>query len=103
MSADSLGIVRVAFDARHLQTVARVRGIGRYSRNLLAAFAPRAPRDVEWMLLRLANFAPPDLGLLPPHRDIATRPLRRPELSMLPLDPLALSPALRGANADLYH
>src|SRR5205823_9678407 len=45
--------VRVTFDARHLQTVARVRGIGRYTRNLLAAFARLAPADVEWTLLRL--------------------------------------------------
>src|SRR5438094_236002 len=34
--------MRVVFDARHLQTVSRTRGIGRYSRNLLAAFAKRA-------------------------------------------------------------
>jgi len=95
--------VRVAFDARHLQTVARVRGIGRYSRNLLAAFARRAPRDVEWVLLRLANFAPADGGALPPHRDIATRRLRRPELSMLALDPLLLPLELAGSGADLYH
>ena len=73
--------MRVAFDARHLQTVARVRGIGRYSRNLLGAFARRAPRDVEWVLLRLRNFAPADGALLPPHRDLATYRLRRPELS----------------------
>jgi glycosyltransferase involved in cell wall biosynthesis len=95
--------VRVAFDARHLQTVARVRGIGRYSRNLLAAFARRAPRDVEWTLLRLANFAAADPGLLPPHRDISTRRLRRPELSMLAADPVLLSLELRAANADVYH
>ena len=95
--------MRVAFDARHLQTVARVRGIGRYSRNLLAAFARRAPRDVEWVLLRLANFAPADGGALPPHRDIATRRLRRPELSMLALDPLLLPLELAGSGADLYH
>src|SRR5438445_10813729 len=103
MGADSLGTVRLAFDARHLQTVARVRGIGRYSRNLLAAFARRAPRDVEWVLLRLANFAPAEGGALPPHRDIATRRLRRPELSMLALDPLLLPLELAGSGADLYH
>jgi glycosyltransferase involved in cell wall biosynthesis len=34
--------MHVIFDARHLQTVSRTRGIGRYSRNLLAAFARRA-------------------------------------------------------------
>src|SRR5437868_13608564 len=55
------------------------------------------------MLLRLANFAPADPGLLPPHRDIATRRLRRPELSMLAVDPLALSLELRGVHADVYH
>ena len=95
--------MRVAFDARHLQTVARVRGIGRYSRNLLAAFARRAPRDVEWVLLRLANFPPADGALLPPHRDLATRRLRRPELSMLALDPLLLPLELARTRADLYH
>ena len=95
--------MRVGFDARHLQTVARVRGIGRYSRNLLGAFARRAPRDVEWSLVRLANFPPADPGLLPPHTDINTRRLRRPELSMLALDPILLSVELAGANLDLYH
>src|SRR2546430_13199929 len=40
--------MRVVFDARHLQTVSRTRGIGRYSRNLLAASARRAPDDIEW-------------------------------------------------------
>jgi glycosyltransferase involved in cell wall biosynthesis len=102
-SADSLGTVRVAFDARHLQTVARVRGIGRYTRNLLAAFARRAPPDVQWTLLRLRNFPPADPGLLPAHRDVATVRLRRPELSMLVIDPLLLSFELAGTTADVYH
>ena len=83
--------------------MARVRGIGRYSRNLLGAFARRAPRDVEWSLVRLANFPPADPGLLPPHTDINTRRLRRPELSMLALDPILLSVELAGANLDVYH
>jgi glycosyltransferase involved in cell wall biosynthesis len=95
--------MRVAIDARHLQTVARVRGIGRYSRNLLAAFARRAPRDVEWMLLRLRNFPAADPGLLPAHDDIATSRLRRPELSMLALDPMLLSLELGGKGIDVYH
>jgi glycosyltransferase involved in cell wall biosynthesis len=95
--------VRVAFDARHLQTVARVRGIGRYTRNLLAAFARRAPRDVEWTLLRLRNFPAADPGLVPAHDDIATSRLRRPELSMLALDPLLLSLELGGKGIDVYH
>jgi glycosyltransferase involved in cell wall biosynthesis len=95
--------VRVAFDARHLQTVARVRGIGRYSRNLLAAFARRAPRDVEWTLLRLRNFPAADPVLLPAHDDIATSRLRRPELSMLALDPVLLSFELGGRAIDVYH
>jgi glycosyltransferase involved in cell wall biosynthesis len=102
-SADSLGTVRVAFDARHLQTVARVRGIGRYSRNLLAAFARRAPRDIEWTLLRLANFPSADPGLLPAHDDLRTFRLRRPELSMLALDPVLLSFELGRARPDVYH
>jgi len=38
--------MRVVFDARHLQTVSRTRGIGRYSRNLLEAFARRAEREL---------------------------------------------------------
>src|SRR2546423_8576268 len=95
--------MRVAIDARHLQTVARVRGIGRYTRNLLAAFARQAPPDVRWTLLRLRNFPPPDPGLLPAHDDIATSRLRRPELSMLALDPLLLSLELGGRGIDVYH
>ena len=95
--------MRVAIDARHLQTVARVRGIGRYTRNLLAAFARRAPRDVEWTLLRLRNFPAADPGLLPAHDDIATSRLRRPELSMLALDPVLLSLELAGRGIDVYH
>ncbi|TME30987.1 MAG: glycosyltransferase family 4 protein [Chloroflexi bacterium] len=102
-TADSLGTVRVAIDARPLQTVARVRGIGRYSRNLLAAFARRAPRDVEWTLLRLRNFPAADPGLLPAHHDIATSRFRRPELSMLALDPVLLSLELGGKGIDVYH
>ncbi|HTH71377.1 MAG TPA: hypothetical protein VL493_08840, partial [Candidatus Saccharimonadales bacterium] len=69
--------MRVVFDARHLQTVSRTRGIGRYSRNLLAAFARRAPDDVEWTLLTLATFPPADPSPLPPHRTRATARLRR--------------------------
>jgi glycosyltransferase involved in cell wall biosynthesis len=95
--------MRVAIDARHLQTVARVRGIGRYTRNLLAAFARRAPRDLEWTLLRLRNFPAADPGLLPAHDDIATSRLRRPELSMLALDPVLLSLELGGRGIDVYH
>jgi len=93
----------VAIDARHLQTVARVRGIGRYSRNLLAAFARRAPRDVQWTLLRLRNFPAADPGLLPAHDDIAISRFRRPELSMLVLDPVLLSLELGGKGIDVYH
>jgi glycosyltransferase involved in cell wall biosynthesis len=93
----------VAIDARHLQTVARVRGIGRYSRNLLAAFARRAPRDVQWTLLRLRNFPAADPGLLPAHDDIANSRFRRPELSMLALDPVLLSLELGGKGIDVYH
>ena len=94
--------MRVVFDARHLQTVSRTRGIGRYSRNLLAAFARRAPEDVEWTLLTLGTFAPADPSPLPPHRTRATVRLRRPELSMLALDPLLLSFELAG-EGDVYH
>ncbi len=93
----------MAIDARHLQTVARVRGIGRYTRNLLAAFARRAPADVAWTLLRLRNFPQADPGLLPAHDDIATSRLRRPELSMLALDPFLLSLELGGKGIDVYH
>jgi glycosyltransferase involved in cell wall biosynthesis len=94
--------MRVVFDARHLQTVSRTRGIGRYSRNLLAAFARRAPADVSWTLLTLRNFAPADPSPLPPHRTRATLRLRRPELTMLALDPLLLPFELAG-QGDLYH
>ena len=95
--------MRVTFDARHLQTASRVRGIGRYSRNLLAAFARLAPADVQWTLLRLRNFPPADPSPLPPHRDLRTLRLRRPELSMLMLDPLLLSLELPFARGDIYH
>ncbi len=95
--------MRVTFDARHLQTVARFRGIGRYSRNLLAAFARLAPADVEWTLLRLRNFPAADPSPLPPHRDLATLRLRRPELSMLALDPVLLSLELPFSRPDIYH
>jgi glycosyltransferase involved in cell wall biosynthesis len=95
--------MRVTFDARHLQTVARVRGIGRYSRNLLAAFARLAPEDVEWTLLRLRNFPPADPSPLPPHRDLGTFRLRRPELSMLAFDPILLSAELPFTRPDVYH
>src|SRR5438094_820854 len=95
--------MRVTFDARHLQTVARVRGIGRYTRNLLAAFARLAPADVEWTLLRLRTFSPADPSPLPPHRDLATVRLRRPELSMLAIDPIALALELLFTRPDVYH
>ncbi|HEX9496624.1 MAG TPA: glycosyltransferase family 1 protein [Candidatus Limnocylindria bacterium] len=94
--------MRVVFDARHLQTVSRTRGIGRYSRNLLAAFARGAPEDVEWTLLTLGNFPPADRSPLPVHRTRATVRLRRPELTMLALDPLLLPFELAG-QGDLYH
>jgi glycosyltransferase involved in cell wall biosynthesis len=94
--------MRVVFDARHLQTVSRTRGIGRYSRNLLAAFARLEPDDVAWTLLTLGNFGPADPSPLPPHRTRATRRLRRPELTMLALDPLLLPLELAG-QGDLYH
>ncbi|HYK99337.1 MAG TPA: glycosyltransferase family 1 protein [Candidatus Acidoferrales bacterium] len=95
--------MRVTFDARHLQTASRTRGIGRYSRNLLAAFAHLAPADVTWTLLRLRNFAPADAPALPPHRDLATLRFRRPELSMLMVDPFALSLELPFTRPDVYH
>jgi glycosyltransferase involved in cell wall biosynthesis len=95
--------VRVTFDARHLQTVARFRGIGRYSRNLLAAFARLAPDDIEWTLLRLRNFPPAEAAELPSHRDLATLRFRRPELSMLALDPVLLSFELPFTRPDVYH
>ena len=94
--------MRVVFDARHLQTVSRTRGIGRYSRNLLAAFARRAPADVSWTLLTLRSFRPAERSPLPPHEVRATVRLRRPELSMLALDPVLLSFELAG-QGDLYH
>ena len=94
--------MRVVFDARHLQTVSRTRGIGRYSRNLLEAFARRAPDDVAWTLLTLRNFPAADRSPLPDHATRATYRLRRPELSMLMLDPLLLPFELAG-QGDLYH
>ena len=94
--------MRVVFDARHLQTVSRTRGIGRYSRNLLAAFARRAPIDISWTLLTLANFPRADPTPLPAHRVRATLRLRRPELTMLALDPLLLPFELAG-QGDLFH
>lgn len=94
--------MRVVFDARHLQTVSRTRGIGRYSRNLLAAFARRAPTDVTWTLLTLRNFPAADPSPLPEHRTRATLRLRRPELTMQVLDPLLLPVELAG-QGDLYH
>jgi glycosyltransferase involved in cell wall biosynthesis len=95
--------MRVIFDARHLQTVSRTRGIGRYSRNLLAAFARRAPREVEWALLGLANFPPADPQPLPPHRRIDVLRLRRPELSMLALDAVLLPLEIGWRGASVYH
>ncbi len=94
--------MRVVFDARHLQTVSRTRGIGRYSRNLLAAFARSAPHDVDWTLLQLRTFAAADPSPLPPHRTRSTYRLRRPELSMLAVDPLLLPLELAG-QGDVYH
>ncbi len=93
----------MTFDARHLQTASRTRGIGRYSRNLLTAFARLAPSDIEWTLLRLRNFPAADASPLPPHRDLATLRVRRPELSMLALDPLFLSLELPFTRPDVYH
>jgi glycosyltransferase involved in cell wall biosynthesis len=95
--------VRVIFDARHLQTVSRTRGIGRYSRNLLAAFARRAPAEVDWTLLRLATFPAAAAQPLPPHREVAVARLRRPELSMLALDALLLPLEIGWRGADVYH
>lgn len=95
--------MRVTFDARHLQTVARVRGIGRYTRNLLAAFARIAPDDIEWTLLRLRNFPAADPSPAAPHRDLRTVRLRRPELSMLALDPILLSAELAITRPHVYH
>ncbi len=96
------GLVRVAFDARQLQTVARHRGIGRYARNLLTAWAARPPQGIDFVLLRLRNFPPPDPQPLPRHRDLPTWRLRRPELSMLALDAALLSIELAG-RCGLYH
>lgn len=95
--------MRVAFDARHLQTASRVRGIGRYSRNLLIAFARQAPTDIDWTLLRLRGFPAPAAMPLPSHRELWTRRLVRPELSMLLFDPLALSLELRAVRPDVFH
>jgi glycosyltransferase involved in cell wall biosynthesis len=94
--------VRLAFDARHLQTVARDRGIGRYARNLLAAWAREPPAGIEFVLLRLRNFPAPDRQPLPPHLELRTWRLRRPELSMLALDAPLLAVELAG-RCDAYH
>ena len=94
--------MRVAFDARHLQTVARHRGIGRYARNLLAAWQASPPDGIDFTLLRLRNFPEADPQSLPAHRDIATWRLRRPELSMLTLDAPLLSIELYD-RCDAYH
>ena len=96
-------MLRVIFDARHLQTVSRRRGIGRYSRNLLAAFARRADAEVDWTLLRLATFPPADPQSLPPHRDVGVMRPRRPELAMLALDAVMLSVEIGLRSADVYH
>ena len=95
--------MRVTFDARHLQTASRVRGIGRYSRNLLAAFARLAPADVQWTLLRLRNFPLADDSPLPRHRDLWSLRLPRPEISMLMLDTVLLSLELPFARGQIYH
>lgn len=96
--------MRVIFDARHLQTVSRTRGIGRYSGGLLAAFARLAPPDVRWTLLRLANFPAATRQALPPHDEIRVMRPRRPELAMLALDGpmLSIELARSGAGA-VYH
>ncbi len=95
--------MRVIFDARHLQTVSRTRGIGRYSRNLLAAFARRAPPDVRWTLLRLGTFPAADPQPLPPHGDVSVLRPRRPELAMLALDAVLLPFEIGLRGADVYH
>lgn len=107
--------MHVIFDARHLQTVSRTRGIGRYSLNLLAAFARRAAdadparsggaaSDIDWTLVRLRNFPPADPQPLPPHRDLAVVRPRRPELAMLALDAAMLSAELAGfGGGTVYH
>jgi glycosyltransferase involved in cell wall biosynthesis len=96
--------MRVIFDARHLQTVSRTRGIGRYSRGLLTAFARRVPPDVRWTLLRLATFPPAAPLALPPHDEVRVMRPRRPELAMLALDAPMLSFELAGYGGDtVYH
>lgn len=95
--------MRVLFDARHCQTVSRMRGIGRYSRELLAAFARRAPDDVEWTLLRLRGFPPADDQPLPRHHDVGVLRPRRPELAMLALDAILLPLEVGLSGADVYH
>lgn len=96
--------MRVVLDARHLQTVSRTRGIGRYSRGLLTAFARRAPDDVRWTLLRLGNFPPASRLELPLHDDLRVLRPRRPELAMIALDAPMLSVELAGyGNEAVYH
>src|SRR5687768_18221246 len=55
------------------------------------------------MLLRLRNFPPADPSPLPPHRDLSTLRLRRPELTMLAVDPILLSAELAVARPQVYH
>jgi glycosyltransferase involved in cell wall biosynthesis len=96
--------MHVIFDARHLQTVSRWRGIGRYSRSLLAEFARRAPADVAWTLLRLRSFPPAGPQPLPPHDEIRVMRPRRPELAMLTLDAVMLPFELaRSESGSVYH
>src|SRR5438132_129298 len=64
--------MRVVFDARHLQTVSRTRGIGRYSRNLLAAFARRAPDDVARL-----GIPPERIRVIPEAVDLSFHPPSR--------------------------
>lgn len=95
--------MRVGFDARHLQTVSRQRGIGRYARNLLAAWALAAPEDVEFVLVRLRNFPKADQQPLPRRRkDLKVRRLLKPELAMLLMDAAWLPIELLGM-CDVYH
>ncbi|MDE3193413.1 MAG: glycosyltransferase family 4 protein [Chloroflexota bacterium] len=87
--------------------MSRTRGIGRYSRGLLAAFARRASRalndDPQWTLLRLRSFPAAAPQPLPPHRDVSVLRPRRPELAMLALDAVALPLEIGFRGEDVYH